>query len=53
VQTVTTADGAYHFVDIDLSPFNLTSNFQIRIKSNMDSVSDQFFIDDLNIVQPG
>jgi len=53
VQTVSTADGAYHFVDIDLSPFNLTSSFQIRIKSNMDSVSDQFFIDDLSIVQPG
>jgi hypothetical protein len=32
---------------------NLTNNFQIRIKSNMDSISDQFYVDDLMILQPG
>lgn len=52
VKTWTSADSdnAYHFVDIDLSPYTMTSEFWIAFNSGMNSGNDRFYVDDLKIV---
>ncbi|MCZ6789997.1 MAG: hypothetical protein O7D33_08720 [Chloroflexi bacterium] len=52
VKTWTSADSdnAYHLVDIDLSPYTMTSEFWIAFNSGMNSGNDRFYIDDLKIV---
>jgi hypothetical protein len=42
-------DNIYHFHDIDLSPYTLTSEFWIAFQANMSSRRDYFYVDDLKI----
>ena len=44
------SDDIYHFVDIDLSAYSMTSDFWVAFDSNMNSDSDRFYIDDLRFV---
>ena len=44
------SDNTYHFVDIDLSPYTMSSEFWIAFDSGMDSKNDYFYIDGLRIV---
>ena len=52
VRTWTTADddNTYHFYDIDLSSYTLTSNFWIAFRANMAQTSDNFYVDKLDII---
>jgi hypothetical protein len=52
VRTWTTADddNTYHYCDIDLSSYNLTSRFWIAFYSHMSGTGDYLYIDDLAIV---
>jgi hypothetical protein len=38
-------DNEYHVADVDLSSYNMVSDFRVRIKSNMGNASDYFYID--------
>ena len=53
VKTWTSADSdnAYHFVDVDLSPYTMSSEFWIAFDSGMDHKKDYFYVDDLRIVK--
>ncbi len=42
-------DNTYHFYDIDLSPYNLSSEFWIAFDSNASATSEYFWVDDLKI----
>ena len=42
-------DYIYHPADIDLSSYNMVSNFQVRIASHMSNTGDYFYIDDIKI----
>ena len=44
------SDNIYHFYDIDLSSYEMTSRFWIRFDSNMSSTGDYFYVDKLDIV---
>ena len=52
VKTWTSADSddTYHFVDIDLAPYTMSSEFWIAFDSGMNSNKDYFYVDDLRIV---
>ena len=52
VYTWTTAadDNTYHYYDIDLSLYSLTSRFWIAFDADMDAADDYFYVDDLDIV---
>jgi FlaG/FlaF family flagellin (archaellin) len=52
VHTWTTADNdnTYHFYDIDLSSYTLTSQFWIAFKANMGQTNDNFYVDKLEII---
>jgi len=52
VKTWTSADSddTYHLVDIDLSPYTMSSEFWIAFDSGMDKKNDFFYVDDLRIV---
>ena len=43
-------DNQYHAYDIDLSPYDLTSEFWIAFEVNLSSTWDYFYVDDLKIV---
>ena len=45
-------DNIYHFFDIDLSPYTLTSEFWIAFDANMADFRDYFYVDDLKIKGP-
>jgi len=45
-------DNTYHYFDIDLSPYNLTSEFWIAFEANMGDTGDYFYIDDMIIKGP-
>ena len=51
VQTVIDGqdDNAYHSANIDLSGYNMVSNFQIRVAAHMSATNDYFYIDNLII----
>ncbi len=51
VKTWTSADSddTYHFVDIDLSPYAMSSEFWIAFDSGMNNKNDYFYVDDLRI----
>ena len=51
VKTWTSADSddTYHFVDIDLSPYTMSSEFWIAFDSGMNNKNDYFYVDDLRI----
>ena len=52
VKTWTSADSddTYHFYDIDLSPYTMSSEFWIAFESGMNNNSDFFYVDDIEIV---
>ena len=52
VKTWTSADSddTYHFADVDLSPYTMSSEFWIAFNSGMNSGNDRFYVDDLKIV---
>ena len=45
-------DNTYHFFDIDLSPYGLTSEFWIAFEADMSGNQDYFYVDDIKIVGP-
>ncbi len=47
--TATESDGVYHLYDIDLSAFPMTSGFIVGFFYLMDSPSDQWHIDDVEL----
>ena len=44
------SDNIYHLADINLSNYNMVSDFQVRAASHMDGLGDYFYIDDIEIV---
>jgi hypothetical protein len=44
------SDNTYHFVDIDLSPYAMSSQFWIAFDSGLGDKNDFFYVDDLRIV---
>lgn len=48
--TSTDADSIYRYEDIDISSFSMTSNFRIVFDANMTNASNNFYVDDINIV---
>lgn len=45
-------DNVYHFFDIDLSAYTLTSQFWVAFQANMSGTKDYLYIDDLKIKGP-
>ena len=43
-------DNNYHYADISLSGYTMTSTFRVRIYADMDSTNDHFYIDDIQII---
>lgn len=43
------SDDTYHFADINLSNYNMVSDFQIRAASHMGGIGDYFYVDDIEI----
>ncbi|MFH1647982.1 MAG: hypothetical protein ABID71_09975, partial [Chloroflexota bacterium] len=43
-------DNAYHFYDIDLSPYSLTSRFWIAFQANMADTADYFYVDNIEVL---
>jgi hypothetical protein len=43
------SDNTYHFVDIDLSPYTMSSQFYVAFDANMNSTGDYFYADDMVI----
>jgi hypothetical protein len=43
-------DNTYHFYDIDLSLYALTSQFWIAFEADMGDTNDYFYVDDLKVV---
>ncbi len=43
-------DSIYHFYDINLTPYSLSSEFWIAFESNASGTGDQLYVDDLKIV---
>ncbi len=50
VITSAVSNNAYLAYDIDLSGFDMTSNFHIVFDAEMDSSKDLFFVDDIDII---
>jgi hypothetical protein len=44
-------DNAYHFWDIDLSSYTLSSQFWIAFEANMQQTSDYLYVDDIEVVR--
>jgi hypothetical protein len=43
------SDNLYHGYDIDLTPYDLSSQFYIAFESNMSSVWDYFYVDNIEV----
>ena len=43
-------DDIYHYFDIDLSSYPLTSNFWIAFDAEMSDTGDYFYVDDIEII---
>jgi hypothetical protein len=43
------SDNTYHYVDIDLSPYTMSSEFYIAFDAQMSDTGDYFYVDDLLI----
>jgi hypothetical protein len=48
--TNTDDDNSYHLYDIDLTSYNLTSQFWIAFATDMGDANDYFYIDDLKVI---
>ena len=46
-----TADDDYHFYDIDLSSYNMSSEFRIKFYADMNHVHDYFYVDNLVVTE--
>jgi len=44
------SDNMYHYCDINLATFEMTSRFWIRFDANMDSANDYFYVDKIDII---
>lgn len=44
------SDNQYHYYEIDLSGFQMTSDFRIAFDANMNSTGDRFYVDDIDII---
>jgi hypothetical protein len=51
--TRTDSDNTYHFYNMDLSSYNLTSNFWVSFNSGMNSTGDYFYVDDITMQENG
>ena len=51
VHTWVDGDGEYHFYEIDLSPYTLSSRFWIAFEANMGGPDDYFYVDDLKVMR--
>ncbi len=51
--TAAEADGVYRFYDIDLSGFAMTSGFTVYFYGMLDSASDQWLLDDVELAVVG
>jgi len=47
--TVADSDNTYHFVDIDLSPYTMSSEFYVAFDAQMSDTGDYFYVDDMLI----
>lgn len=45
--TAADSDDTYHFVDIDLSPYTMSSEFYIALDAEMSGTLDYFYVDDM------
>jgi len=56
-RVLTVVDGqdtnVYQYADIDLSGYQMISNFQVRFRANMSGTGDYFYVDDIQIVAGG
>ena len=43
------SDNVYHFVDIDLSPYTMSSEFYVAFDADMSNTGDYFYVDDMVI----
>jgi hypothetical protein len=43
-------DEIYHYEDIDLSSYTMSSDFKVQIRSEMGNSQDYFFVDDIEVV---
>jgi hypothetical protein len=43
-------DGDYHLADINLSSYNMVSDFKVKAASDMNSSTDYFYVDDIAIL---
>jgi hypothetical protein len=50
INDASTDDNEYHFYDIDLSSYQMTSPFWISFNANMSGTGDLFYIDKLEVV---
>jgi hypothetical protein len=54
---LTVSDGqdnnVYQYADIDLSGYQMVSNFQVRVRAALSNTSDYFYVDDLQVVAGG
>lgn len=54
---LTVVDGqdtnVYQYADIDLSGYQMVSNFQVRFRANMSNTADYFYVDDIQVVAGG
>ncbi len=52
LQTLTPADSdnQYHFYEFDLSSFNMTADFRVRIESYANNRKDYLYIDDVEFI---
>lgn len=46
-------DNRYHYADLDLSAYQMVSNFQVRVRAQMSNTADYFYVDDIQIVAGG
>lgn len=49
--TIADSDNVYHYEDISISSFSMTSNFWIRYQANMTNASNDFYVDSLYVVR--
>ncbi len=43
------SDNTYHEYNIDLSGYSMSANSRVRFEANMNSTSDRFYVDDIDI----
>jgi hypothetical protein len=50
INDASTDDNEYHFYDIDISSYQMTSRFWISFEANMSGTGDLFYVDKLEVV---